>query len=207
VKSALLIAGNQHDPAIRKSGEGGVQMTELARDEEFSAFVLARRPELLRSACLLTAGDWHSAEDLVQTALAKLYVAWPRVRRTGTQVAYAWRILVNAHIDEVRRPRWRREQSVAAPPDMPDPGALAAFPDGLDGGAVRAALAALPPGMRAAVVLRHWADFNVEETAQILGCSAGTVKSQTAKGIARLRELLGDAVTPLPAANNRTDNN
>jgi RNA polymerase sigma-70 factor (sigma-E family) len=175
-------------------------MTELARDEEFSAFVLASRPELLRSACLLTAGDWHTAEDLVQVALAKLYVAWPRVRRTGTQVAYAWRILVNAHIDEVRRPRWRREQSVAAPPDTPDPSALAAFPDGLDGGAVRAALAALPAGMRAAVVLRHWADFSVEETAQILGCSAGTVKSQTAKGIARLCDLLGDAATPLPAA-------
>lgn len=182
-------------------------MTELARDEEFSAFVLARRPELLRSAYLLTAGDWHGAEDLVQTALAKLYVAWPRVRRTGTQVGYAWRILVNAHIDEVRRPRWRREQSVAAPPDTADPGALAAFPDGLDGGTVRAALAALPPGMRAAVVLRHWADFNVEDTAQILGCSAGTVKSQTAKGIAKLRELLGDAAAPLPAANSRADNN
>jgi len=61
--------------------------------------------------------------------------------------------------------------------------------------------------MRAAVVLRHWADFDVEQTAQILGCSAGTVKSQTAKGIARLRELLGDAATPLPATNRRTDNN
>jgi RNA polymerase sigma-70 factor (sigma-E family) len=186
-------------------------MTELARDEEFSAFVLARRPELLRSACLLTAGDWHSAEDLVQTALAKLYVAWPRVRRTGTQVAYAWRILVNAHIDETRRPRWRREETVAAPPDLPDPRALSAFPDGLDGGVVRAALAALPPGMRATVVLRHWADFSVEETAQILGCSTGTVKSQTAKGIGRLRDLLEGAALPaadrVPAADSRADNN
>lgn len=167
-------------------------MTEVARDEEFSAFVQARRPELLRSACLLTAGDWHAAEDLVQIALARLYLAWPKVRRTGSQVGYAWRILVNAHIDEVRRPRWRREQSVAMPPDTPDPGALTAFPDGLDGGAVRAALAALPAGMRAAVVLRHWADFSVEETARILGCSTGTVKSQTAKGIGRLRALLAD---------------
>jgi RNA polymerase sigma-70 factor (sigma-E family) len=180
-------------------------MTELVRDEEFSAFVLASRPELLRSACLLTAGDWHAAEDLVQVALAKLYVAWPRVRPTGSQVAYAWRILVNAHVDEVRRPRWRREQSVAAPPDTPDDGALAAFADGLDGGDVRAALAALPPGMRAAVVLRHWADFSVEETAQILGCSAGTVKSQTAKGIARLRDQLRGTATPLPAASGRSN--
>ena len=168
-------------------------MALMSRDEEFSAFVQARRTELVRSACLLTAGDQHLAEDLVQTALAKLYLAWPRVRRTGTQVHYAWRIIANAHIDEVRRPRWRREQVVAVLPDRPDPAAQAAFPDRVDGASVRAALAALPPGMRAAVVLRHWADFSVEDTATILGCTEGTVKSQTAKGIARLRDLLGSA--------------
>jgi RNA polymerase sigma-70 factor (sigma-E family) len=173
-------------------------MTLTSRDEEFSAFVRARRSELLRSACLLTAGDPHLAEDLVQTALAKLYVAWPRVRRDGTQVHYAWRILANAHIDEVRRPRWARERPVAAHVDQPDPAAapeeaLTGFPDGIDGAAVRAALAALPAGMRAAVVLRHWADFSTQETARILGCSEGTVKSQTAKGLARLRDLLGSA--------------
>jgi RNA polymerase sigma-70 factor (sigma-E family) len=167
-------------------------MTLTSRDEEFSAFVRTRRSELLRSACLLTAGDPHLAEDLVQTALAKLYVAWPRVRRDGTQVHYAWRILANAHIDEVRRPRWARERPVAAPPDRPDPAgppdrmALDAFPDGIDGAAVRAALA----GMRAAVVLRHWADFSTQDAARILGCTEGTVKSQTAKGLARLRDLL-----------------
>ena len=81
-------------------------MTITSRDEEFSAFVRARRSDLLRSAYLLTAGDRHLAEDLVQTALAKLYVAWPRARRDG-QVRYAWRILVNAHIDEVRQPDGR----------------------------------------------------------------------------------------------------
>lgn len=162
-----------------------------ARDEEFSAFVRTSRAGLLRSACLLTAGDSHLAEDLVQTALARLYVAWPKVRRTGTQLAYTWRILVNVHIDEVRRPRWRREHPVAVPPDLPDPAIPAAFADVTeDGAAVRAALACLPPGMRAAVVLRYWADFSIEETAAILGCSAGTVKSQSAKAIARLRESL-----------------
>ena len=171
-------------------------MTLTSRDEEFSAFVRTRRSELLRSACLLTAGDPHLAEDLVQTALAKLYVAWPRVRRDGTQVHYAWRILANAHIDELRRPRWARERPVAAPPDQPDPAgppdgmALDALPDGIDGAAVRAALAALPAGMRAAVVLRHWADFSTQDAARILGCTEGTVKSQTAKGLARLRGLL-----------------
>jgi RNA polymerase sigma-70 factor (sigma-E family) len=168
-----------------------VHMASSTRDEEFSAFVRTSRPGLLRSACLLTAGDSHLAEDLVQTALARLYVAWPKVRRTGTQHAYAWRTLVNVHIDEVRRPRWRREQPVASPPDLPDPAIPGAFADGADGSAVRAALAALPPGMRAAAVLRYWADFSIEETAAILGCSQGTVKSQTAKAIAKLRESLG----------------
>jgi DNA-directed RNA polymerase specialized sigma24 family protein len=79
-------------------------MPRSSRDEEFSAFVQTRRTGLVRSACLLTAGDTHLAEDLVQTALARLYVAWPKVRRAGTESAYVWRIVVNAHIDEVRRP-------------------------------------------------------------------------------------------------------
>ena len=172
-------------------------MTRSPRDEEFSAFVQARRLELLRSACLLTAGDTHSAEDLVQTALARLYVAWPRVRRSGKQaVAYTWRIVVHAHIDEVRRPRWKREHYVAELPDHAGP-AGSRSGDGIEGAfvngaAIRAALAELPPRMRAAVVLRHWLDFGVEETADLLNCSEGTVKSQTAKGVARLRELLAD---------------
>lgn len=117
-------------------------MTLSTSDEEFSAFVRTSRAGLLRSACLLTAGDSHLAEDLVLTSLARLYVAWPKVRRTGTQLAYIWRILVNAHIDEVRRPRWRREQPVASPPDLPDPAIPSAFADGVDGTAIRAALAA-----------------------------------------------------------------
>jgi len=85
-------------------------MPRSSRDEEFSAFVQTRRTGLVRSACLLTAGDTHLAEDLVQTALARLYVAWPKVRRAGTESAYVWRIIVNAHIDEVRRPGRRRER-------------------------------------------------------------------------------------------------
>ncbi len=123
-------------------------MTRSPRDEEFSAFVQARRVELLRSACLLTAGDTHRAEDLVQTALARLYVAWPRVRRSGRQaIAYTWRIVVHAHIDEVRRPRWKREQYVAELPDEFGPGGpgdLGGFDVAwVNGAAVRAALAEL----------------------------------------------------------------
>ena len=162
-------------------------MTRSSRDEEFSAFVTGRRVALLRTACLLTAGDPHLAEDLVQTALARMYVAWPKVRRSESADAYARRVLVNAYIDEVRRPRWRREQTVPDLPERPD----ADPPDAVDGAEIRAALAELPKRMRAAVVLRHWLDLSVEETAGLLNCSEGTVKSQTAKGIARLRGLLG----------------
>lgn len=171
-------------------------MPRSSRDAEFSAFVRSHRAELLRSACLLTAGDTHLAEDHVQTALARLYVAWPKVYRTGSAVPYVRRIIINAHIDETRRPRWRRERSVSdlseLPdlPDLTDPGPWFNGAEGADGGAVREALAALPPRMRAAVVLRHWLDLSVEESADLLGCSAGTVKSQTAKALLQLRRTL-----------------
>jgi RNA polymerase sigma-70 factor (sigma-E family) len=165
-------------------------MPRSSRDAEFSAFVRAHRAELLRSACLLTAGDTHLAEDLVQTALARLYVAWPKVFRTGTAVPYVRRIIINAHIDETRRPRWRRERSVSEPPDLPDLTSTESWTDDADGEAVRAALKALPPRMRAVIVLRHWFDLSVEESADLLGCSQGTVKSQTAKAAAHLRSAL-----------------
>src|SRR5262249_61231139 len=122
-------------------------------DEEFAPSGQTRRTGLVRSACLLTAGDPHLAEDLVQTALARLYVAWPKVRRAGTESAYVWRIIVNAHIDEVRRPGRRRERHVPELPELPAP--PEAYPDGLGGSEGRAALAALPPGMAAARGLRH----------------------------------------------------
>jgi RNA polymerase sigma-70 factor (sigma-E family) len=175
-------------------------MLASRRDDEFSEFARASRVELLRSACLLTAGDVHLAEDLVQITLARMYVAWPRVSRSGNALGYAWRVLVNAHIDEIRRPRWRRERSVG---DLPDGPAAEPPPDGADAEAVRAALADLPPRMRAAVVLRHWLDLSVSDTARLLGCSEGTVKSQTAKAASRLRALLttSDANRPAGSAN------
>ncbi len=155
-----------------------------SRDAEFTSYVAARRPQLRRTAFLLC-GDWHLAEDLVQTALAKLYVAWPRVRRNGSPEAYVRTILVRSHIDETRRP-WRRERSSSQLPEV----AAAVGPPLEEREALLAALASLPPGQRAAVVLRHWAGLSVEETAADLGCSTGTVKSQTARAVARLREVL-----------------
>lgn len=158
------------------------------RDTAFRAFVVARRAALVRTATLLTAGDAHAAEDLVQVALTRLYVAWPRVDREAGPEAYARKILVNALIDERRRPWSRRESSRAELPDAP----AAAPGSAEDRDAVRRALAELGPRMRAAVVLRHWLGYDVAECAQLLGCSEGTVKSQTARGLERLRLLLSD---------------
>jgi RNA polymerase sigma-70 factor (sigma-E family) len=154
------------------------------RDAEFTEYVNARRKTLL-TAAYFCCGSWNHAEDVLQTALAKLYVAWPRVKRSRSEEAYVRRIIVNAAIDESRRP-WRRERSMDAVPDRGfEP------PDGAERSELMAALAALPPGQRRAVVLRHWLGLSVDEAAADLGISAGTVKSQTAHGLAALRARLG----------------
>jgi RNA polymerase sigma-70 factor (sigma-E family) len=159
-------------------------MRRTAREQEFTAYAAGRRTHLRRVAYLLC-GDPHRAEDLVQTALMKLYVAWPRVHSSGTVDAYVRRIMVNASIDESRRP-WRRE----------DPG-LDGFDTAELGGtpaedrlAIMTALAALPAGQRRVVVLRHFLGLSVDEAAADLNCSAGTVKSQNSRALARLNELL-----------------
>jgi RNA polymerase sigma-70 factor (sigma-E family) len=177
-------------------------MLKSTQDEEFSLFVQSHRTELLRAARLLSANDPHRAEDLVQTALTRVYATWHRLR--GAPAPYAHRILLNVYIDQTRTPRWRMERSV---PDLPEPSASTAtslstdgtlLPDG-DGEEVRAALAELPPKMRAVIVLRHWLDLSVQESADLLGCSPGTIKSQTAKAMAHLRARLGTSETSHPA--------
>ncbi|WP_418062186.1 SigE family RNA polymerase sigma factor [Pimelobacter simplex] len=160
------------------------------RDAEFEDFVRRRRSHLLGTALVLTAGDVHLAEDLVQGTLVRLYLAWGRASRRGAVDAYARRSLVNAFIDHRRRPAVTRETVTDTLPDRA--GVVVAEP--VDG-ELMAALAALPDRMRAAVVLRHVADLSVEDAADALGCSVGTVKSQTARGLAKLRELLA----PQPA--------
>jgi len=151
-------------------------------DEEFTAYVVASRPRLYRAAYLLS-GSHHQAEDLVATALAKLYVAWPKARRADAIDAYARRVLVNSHLDETRRP-WRREH----------PSELAALDRSVEQAApddeLWSALRALPPGQRRVVVLRHYWGLSVEEVAADLGISTGTVKSQTSAALTALRRVI-----------------
>ncbi|HEY2834779.1 MAG TPA: SigE family RNA polymerase sigma factor [Sporichthyaceae bacterium] len=160
-------------------------MDQTRRDDEFRQYVLHRRPDLLRTATLLGAGDPHLGEDLVQITLTRLYVAWPRVR-PQTRDAYVHRALVNAAIDEGRRRKRRPEIPTETMPDRPAP----ELPDALTDGPLREALGALPSRMRAAVVLVHWLDLDTDAAAAALGCRAGTVKSQASRGVAKLRILL-----------------
>jgi RNA polymerase sigma-70 factor (sigma-E family) len=158
------------------------------RDVEFTAFVVDRRQVLLRTAYLLC-GSWSQAEDVVQIALSKLYVAWPRVQPTSGAYAYARQIVARTAVDEWRRP-WRREVSGAA--DL-----LEQVPrrDGLhpaDAMALRTALSGLPRRQRQVVVLRYWSGLSVAETAADLRVSEGAVKGYTARALARLQELLTD---------------
>ncbi len=155
----------------------------MDREPAFSAYVAARRAKMFRTACLLC-GDPHRAEDIVQDALAKLYVNWPRVIRADNIDGYVRRTLINSHYSDRRRP-WRREltsRSVELPLEPGD------APEDAD--ALWAAIRRLPPGQRKVVILRHIWDQSVEETAADLGISPGTVKSQTSDALAALRRAL-----------------
>ncbi|WP_041842200.1 SigE family RNA polymerase sigma factor [Actinoplanes friuliensis] len=155
------------------------------RDAEFHAFVAARRGAMLYTARLLTAGDAHLAEDLVQTALTKLYVSWASYRRADNPEGYVRRTLVNALTDERKRV-WRFGRPVAEVPEPSAPGAPTSDGDQ----ELSQALRALPPRMRAVVIFRFVHDLDVAQTAEALGCSAGTVKSQTARALDKLRASL-----------------
>lgn len=163
------------------------------RDSEFVGFTRDHRRDLLRTATLLCAGDEAFAEDLVQTTLTRLYLAWGRVRRAESPLAYARRSLTHVFIDETRRAHRRRETTVADPAGelVAEPVVPGADPDVR--AVVLAALSSLGPRQRAVVVLRHWHDLDVADTAKVLGCSPGTVKSQNARALAHLRTVLSAA--------------
>ena len=157
-------------------------------DEEFVAYYAARAGNLRNTAYLLC-GDWHLAEDLTQITFTKLYRAWRRIQRHEVLDQYARRVLLRAFLDERRRP-WRREMAtvpgsstldrIASDDAAPDERML------LD-----TALSRLSARHRAVLVLRFWDDLSVEQVADILRCSTGTVKSQTSRGLAALRAVLG----------------
>ena len=167
-------------------------MSAASRDDEFSAFVAARQIHLRRIAYAVC-GDWNRAEDLLQTALVKLYVAWPRLHLDGREEAYTRQIIVRANIDESRRP-WRRERSGL---DGHDPVARAELPTE-ERSALFDALQDLPIMQRKVIVLRHWLGLSVEETARELGVATGTVKSHASRGMEKLKTALAlvDEVEP-----------
>ncbi|MEP7019341.1 MAG: SigE family RNA polymerase sigma factor [Pseudonocardiales bacterium] len=159
------------------------------RDDQFRDFVAQRSAELLRLAYLLC-GDRAGAEDLVQNALLRAYSRWTRIAHPEQ---YVRRVLVTVAADEGRRAFRRREQACAVPPELRD--SRDSFSQADDRDRLRTALQALPAGQRAAVVLRHWLDLDPTAAAVLLGCSPETVRSQSARGLNKLR-----AAYDLPAS-------
>lgn len=179
----------------RSAGDGA--------EESFRAFVVARRPALLRTAWLLT-GSRDDAEDLVQTALVRAARHWSRVVAAGDPEPYVRRVLVTAHVSA-----WRTasRRVVTTPLDgLPDGGP--ALPGSRGPGdsertedrlVLSAALARLTPRQRAVLVLRFYEDLTETQTAETLGIGVGTVKSQTRHALARLRDLAPELATFAPA--------
>lgn len=159
-------------------------------DEQFTELVQGAWASLYRTAYLML-GDHAEAEDLVQTALAKTYATWHRVRDVDAAVGYARTVLVNTASSWFRRRSWRNERPTEHLPET-----AYEHPDAGDRPTVIAALALLPARQRAVIVLRYYEDLSVAQVAGALGCSEGTVKSQTSEALAKLRVRLGDTVIP-----------
>jgi RNA polymerase sigma-70 factor (sigma-E family) len=170
---------------------------DKAADEEFRAFVVARWPSLLRTAYLLT-GDHGHAEDLVQNALVRTHRHWRRIERTDAPEVFVRKVMVNLNSSRWRRSRLR-EDLTDLPPDRPghrrDDVADYDRRDEL-----WQSVLTLPPRMRATLVLRYFEDLPEAEVARVMGCSVGSVKTQTSRGLERLRSRLGLAAEPATTA-------
>lgn len=170
---------------------------EQREEQEFAEYFAARRDAVRRTAYALC-GDWHRADDLAQTAFVALHRRWRKIRDRGALDAYVRKTLVRALIDETRRP-WRRERFVEEMPEV-------ASKDGEVGDSVATRSALLdglrrvPPRQRAVLVLRFLEGLDVAAVAEALKCSEGTVKSQTSRGLATLRDVLGDDLDDLRSA-------
>lgn len=170
-------------------------------DAAFADFAAAARARLHHAAYLIC-GDWHRASDVVQEALIRVYVAWPRIERRGAVYAYARKAVVSVAIDHSRLMSSREvpveddRLAGAGSRQRPDPD-TGDHADGVgDREILMAALRQLSPSQRACIVLRYLEDASVTEVAGALGCSEGTVKSQTFKALQRLRGLIGDFDAP-----------
>lgn len=159
-----------------------------SREKAFAEYFAARSDMMRRTAYLLC-GDWHRAEDLVQSAFVKLYVAWDRVNRHDVLDGYLRKTLVRVFLDERRLNRFRRERitghsfEIAGPETQSDDRLM-----------LLRALAEVPARQRAVLVLRYWEDQSVDDTAALLNCSPGTVKSQSTRGLQTLRTILATPV-------------
>jgi RNA polymerase sigma-70 factor (sigma-E family) len=163
-------------------------------DDEFARY-FGPRIRSLRAIAYSLCGDWHHAEDITQKALITLHRVWPRLNDHATLDAYARKVVLRTFLNERRRPFRDRERLTDALPEV------SAEPSSLeDRLLVRNALSSVAPKQQEVLLLRYWHDLSVEETAEELGLSTGTVKSQTARGLATLRKRLGPHFAVLSAA-------
>ena len=170
-------------------GEVAIASPMIRAGLSFDAYVAASGHELLRIAYLLT-GSPADAEDLCQAVLTKAYVRWDRLSDVADLDTYLRKAMLRTWLSW-RRIRWRQE--VPTRSELLDAVGAAAMPDVEARLTLVTALRRLPARQRASVVLRHYVDLSEPQTAEVLGCSVGAVKSQTSKGLARLRQLLVDA--------------
>jgi RNA polymerase sigma-70 factor (sigma-E family) len=188
----LLTAGDGAARPLAQPTVGGrenlpveVSYADAGTDEEFTAFMVAATPSLSRTAWLLC-GDVHRAEELVQQALMKTYLAWPRAR-AGDPLAYTRRTLANARIDSWRK---HRREHLRAPDDLPELAHASGQEAHADRDELVRALARLTLRQRRVVVLRYLVGLSEKEVAHDLGVSVGTVKTTASRGLRRLRTLL-----------------
>ncbi|MFI6648357.1 SigE family RNA polymerase sigma factor [Streptomyces sp. NPDC050529] len=165
-----------------------------SREGAFREFAEARMGHLFRSACLLTGGDTHLAEDLVQETLGRMYTVWGRTSRVGNPAAYAQTVLVRCYLGHQRR----RSAGERPSSELPDRAGESAGDASLRM-TLLDALRGLPPKDRAVIVLRYWEDRSVTETADALNVSSAAVRTRSTRALARLREQLGDSIGELAA--------
>ena len=161
-------------------------------EASFEAFVAGSSARLFAMARLLTGGSRTEAEDLLQGAYERAYRHWPRISRRSDPERYVRQILVNASVDRWRQLRRRPEIPLVTDVEAGGDSAAAVA----DRDLLLRGLGELPPRQRAVLVLRYFEDMSEAQTAAMLGCSVGTVKSQTARGLARLRDITADASGP-----------